>query len=124
MKIKNKKNTIYQAIIIFILCLSIIACLNLYVFLDNYNKIQEEKNSNVISNKFAVLLENDEGVFEESKVSKWPSNGYTYNSSKSNCVDVYGNVIAGILTYNSTTNIATVNTKKSVQCYLYFNKNS
>ena len=124
MKIKTKRTKIYQILIIFILSISIIFCLELYILLDNYNTVQEEQNTNIILNNFAVMLENDEGVFEESHVSKWPSNGYTYNSYKSNCVDVNGNIMDGILSYNTTTNVATVNTKKTVSCYLYFNKNS
>lgn len=125
MKIIDIKRNILYTIIISLLCLGILLCLYFHNTLSFEEPIKGS--TKVItsienSDMFAILLETDEGIYVESTATTWPTNGYVFDESRSGCVDIYGNNVAGILSFNN--NIATVNTSKTVQCYLYFNINS
>ncbi len=78
-------------------------------------------NKNIInSDIFAIMLEQSDGTYKESSDKVWPTTGYTYNESMSGCIDQNGNKLDGILNYDATNNIATVDTVSTSYCYLYF----
>ena len=90
-------------------------------------KIDEVKlKDNVVNNKskkgLAIMLNNGDGKYTESKESSWPTEGYLYNNEKSGCIDTLGNTVKDVLTYNQLTNKLSLRVNKKVYCYLYFDK--
>lgn len=113
--------------IIFCVCLlvivEIIALFLMYKSINNKNAnlATVDLKGNIVNNDmFAIMLEQSDGTYKEDKSNTWPTDGYTYNESMSGCIDINGNRLDGVLTYDSTNNIATVDTGKTSYCYLYF----
>ncbi len=83
-------------------------------------------NDNLSNNKntmFAILLEQDNGIYIETSDSKWPDSTYTFNQEKSGCVDNNGVALdKSVLTFDIDTRIALVTTNTTTYCYLYFDK--
>ena len=111
---------VYVIPIIFIL-------LSIYILLDN--KKEEVKLDDVIvkenvSNKkgFAIMLQDEAGSdsYTASESTTFPTEGYTFNSEKSECIDDRGYKIDGVLSYNDETHKVGVTTNKTVYCYVYF----
>ena len=121
MKYINFKKVIFLAILGSALFLGIF-CYN-YFSIDK-KEANSAKNSIDNRNMFAILLENSDGTYSESSDNTWPTSGYVYNSEKSGCVDGSGNPIEGILSFDTSTKIATVDTDQTTYCYLYFSKTS
>jgi len=72
----------------------------------------------------AIMIETEHNSddYEESNTSSWPKTGYKFNKEKSGCIDNSGSTIENSLSYNSTTNIVTVDTEVTTKCYIYFDK--
>ncbi len=87
-------------------------------YLDNVN-LKDIKNNSML----AIMLEQSDGSYIESDSSVWPTD-MTYNETLSGCIDASGNKINGALTYDSSTNIATVESGVTSYCYLYFDIDS
>ena len=119
MQVVNKKMCV-----IVILLLVIIESCTLFLMYKSYgnkNNTLDEVNLNINnSNMFAIMLEQEDGTYKEDTTNTWPTSGYTYNESMSVCIDINGNKLDGVLTYDSTNNIATVDTGNTSYCYLYF----
>ncbi|MBQ7031119.1 MAG: BspA family leucine-rich repeat surface protein [Bacilli bacterium] len=119
MQVVNKKMCV-----IVILVLVIIESCTLFLMYKSYgnkNTNLDEVNLNISnSNMFAIMLEQDDGTYKEDTSNTWPTSGYTYNESVSGCIDINGNKLDGVLSYDSTNNIATVDTGNTSYCYLYF----
>ena len=119
MQVVNKKMCV-----IVILVLVIIESCTLFLMYKSYgnkNTNLDEVNLNISnSNMFAIMLEQEDGTYKEDTSNKWPTDGYTYNESMSGCIDINGNKLDGVLSYDSTNNIATVDTGNTSYCYLYF----
>ena len=93
----------------------------MYKSFSNKNTNLDEVNPNINnSNMFAIMLEQADGTYKESSDNSWPTDGYTYNASMSGCIDINGNKLDGVLSYDATNNIATVDTGATSYCYLYF----
>jgi len=75
------------------------------------------KTSKIDREKFAIYVE-DDGEYVEYDNDTFPTDGYTFNSELSNCVDVKGNIVENILSLNG--NSVTVTSNKTVYCTLYF----
>ena len=104
---------------IIILLLIVIESITLFLAYKSLNsKVYEEEINTSKNNMFAILIEQDDGSYKES--STWPTDNYIYNSSLSGCVDYSGNKLNGALSFDEETKVATVNTKTSAKCYLYF----
>ncbi|MBQ7030879.1 MAG: hypothetical protein IJN13_00710 [Bacilli bacterium] len=87
----------------------------------NANLATVDLKGNIVNNDmFAIMLEQSDGTYKEDKSNTWPTDGYTYNASMSGCIDINGNKLDGVLTYDATNNIATVDTGNTSYCYLYF----
>lgn len=71
------------------------------------------------SEMLTIYVDDGDGYKKYTKDNKWPS-GYSFNKDKSICVNDDGNELKGILSFDSTNNIATVRTKETAYCYLYF----
>ena len=119
MQVVNKKMCV-----IVILVLVIIESCTLFLMYKSFsNKTTnlDEVNLNISnSNMFAIMLEQDDGTYKEDTTSTWPTSGYTYNADMSGCIDINGNKLDGVLSYDSANNIATVDTGNTSYCYLYF----
>ncbi|MBQ8901468.1 MAG: hypothetical protein IJY87_00175 [Bacilli bacterium] len=119
MQVVNKKMCV-----IVILVLVIIESCTLFLMYKSYgnkNTNLDEVNLNINNaNMFAIMLEQEDGTYKEDKTSTWPTSGYTYNASMSGCIDINGNKLDGVLSYDATNNIATVDTGNTSYCYLYF----
>ncbi|MBQ8902566.1 MAG: hypothetical protein IJY87_05885 [Bacilli bacterium] len=93
----------------------------MYKSYGNKNTNLDEVNLNISnSNMFAIMLEQSDGTYKEDTTNTWPTSGYAYNESMSGCVDINGNKLDGVLSYDATNNIATVDTGNTSYCYLYF----
>jgi len=70
----------------------------------------------------AIMLETEHNSddYEESNTSSWPKTGYKFNKEKSGCIDNSGSTIENSLSYDSITNIVTVDTGVTTKCYIYF----
>ncbi|MBQ8901970.1 MAG: hypothetical protein IJY87_02750 [Bacilli bacterium] len=87
----------------------------------NANLATVDLKGNIVNNNmFAIMLEQEDGTYKEDTTSTWPTDGYTYNASMSGCIDINGNKLDGVLSYDATNNIATVDTGNTSYCYLYF----
>ncbi len=78
-----------------------------------------EKDTEVInSNMITMMYETDAGtgVYEETKDTTWPENGYIFNNTLSGCEN------GGELEYNSINNTVNLLSNKSDNCYVYFDK--
>jgi len=120
MQVVNKKMCV-----IVILVLVIIESCTLFLMYKSYgnkNNTLDEVNLNkeINSNMFAIMLEQSDGTYKEDTTNTWPTSGYTYNADMSGCIDINGNKLDGVLSYDATTNIATVDTGNTSYCYLYF----
>jgi len=77
--------------------------------------VKEEKKT------MAIMLGDKNGVYTESDSNFWPSNKkYIFNSERSGCIDMKGNPVDGVLSYNNELMAASLTTNKTVSCYLYF----
>lgn len=72
------------------------------------------------SKTLAIMLQNDTGEYTKSESSAFPTTGYRFNSTKSGCVDVNGNIIESSLTYNNETNKVNLRINRKAICYVYF----
>ena len=95
------------------------------MFMNNTSTNNETKEESIVSSnnaRFAVLLEQADGTYVESTDAKFPTTGYEYDNSKSGCVDKDGNKIEGVMSYNKTTGILTLNNDETTNCYIYFKR--
>ena len=117
MRFKNKK--MITVIIIVLVVIEISTMFLMYKSLNNKKTTIDKVTLNKVDKKaFAVLLEQADGTYLE--VDSWPNEGYVYNSEKSGCMDENGNKIDNAISFDQTTNLATLNTNKTTYCYLYF----
>jgi len=72
---------------------------------------------------FIILLEQEDGTFQESEDNVWPTSGYVYNEEKSECLDYNNQRIEEILVYDKINNIATLESGEVKNCNIYFNLN-
>ncbi len=71
---------------------------------------------------YAVLLETGYNTKTYTKSNTWPTSGYTFDATRSGCVDKNGKEVDTVINYKN--NLATLNdVKESVKCYMYFSKN-
>ena len=88
---------------------------------DNLEEIILDFNSEDVMkyNNIAIMIEVEDGTYEESTLKKWPGS-MEFNESLSKCVDQNKNEIEGALVFQD--GIAKVNTSTTTYCYLYFDK--
>jgi len=117
MRVKNRK-----IILIMVITLTLIEISSLFLMYNSYNSksILNEKNISNKNNMFAIMLEQSDGTFKESKESNWPGIGYNYNPDESGCINDYGEKVDGVLKYKHGVNSAIVETDETVFCYLFF----
>jgi len=119
MILKNKK-FIFNLIIMLVLIETCTLFLMYKSFSNNQTEDIVSNKKNIKSKNFAVMLEQSDGTYIESNMNKWPSEGYIYSKTKSGCIDINGNKLDGILTYDEDKNIAIIETTTTSFCYLYF----
>ena len=109
---KNKKRNLI------IFSTFIILVIGIYLIVP---KTKEEENNktktNVNTNGFLTLmLEQDDGTYQKSSASAWPTGNYAFNSTLSGCER------GGELVYDRETNIVKLISSGSDKCYVYFDK--
>ena len=82
--------------------------------ISNTNKDTEVINSNMITMMYET--EAGTGIYEETKDTTWPENGYIFNENLSGCEN------GGELEYNSINKTVNLLSNKSDNCYVYFDK--
>ena len=92
------------------------------LFVLNYSKPKDvvESSKSNISKKFntiSMMIETDkDGIYEVSKESSWPTNGYIFNEKLSKCEN------GGIIYWEDNKQKAVVKNNVSDKCYVYFDK--
>ena len=89
------------------------------IFIVNKNSANNElilkDNNNLINNSFLTLmLEQEDGTYQESTSNTWPGEGYIFNKELSKCQN------GGELSYDSENNKVILYSNKSDGCYVYF----
>jgi len=121
---RRKKLTVIVILLVLIEIFSVIFVWNITsdkeTVLDNVKLRDNEKSLKGL----AIMLETEHNSddYEESNTSSWPTTGYKFNKEKSGCIDNSGSTIENSLSYDSTTNIVTVDTGVTTKCYIYFDK--
>ena len=85
-------------------------------FYDNEVMSDTEEHQSTSNKMMSLMLETKykSGVYEVSKDSKWPGNGYTFNSELSSCEN------GGTLTWNEDKRTVALKTRLSYKFYVYF----
>lgn len=120
MKGVNKKARLIIMTLILIECFSIFLT---YKSFENKKINEDIEKYNFNKNMFAIYVKNGDGDYEVYKNSGvWPSevDDYSINKSKSYCVNSTGETLEGVLEFANGE--ATVVTKQTVFCYLYFDQ--
>ena len=110
----NKKVLLISGVLLtFCLIITIIMVL----INDKDTNIYNNKISNNINNGFLTLmLEQDDGSYQESTSNTWPESGYIFNNNLSKCEN------GSTLTYDEETKTINLKTSISDKCYIYFDK--
>ena len=77
------------------------------------------KEITVDKNMFGLYLEDEDGVYQKSSLTTWPTN-MVFNTEKSACMDVNGEIVPNVLKYENSG--ISVSAGKTVYCYVYFDK--
>ena len=116
----KKKLLFFSGFIIIILVFIFIVYKNSYkneIYTDkNDENVKNNEKINKIPGMVSLMLETKykSGQYKASTDNKWPSSGYEFNESLSNCEN------GGKLTWNEDRGTVTVKTNKSDRCYVYF----
>ncbi len=111
----NKKKLIIGISSIFVI-VALIITLSLTLFKSNDNMVlSDNTNQKLINNSFLTLmLEQEDGTYQESTSSTWPSGNYAFNSEMSRCEN------GGELRWDREEGIVELLSNKSDACYVYF----
>ena len=109
--VKKRKLSI---LLFFFLLLTVIFVL----FFNLKNKININNNQTSINNNsmFAIMLEQEDGTYQESMNGLWPGDGYVFNETLSFCEN------GSKLTWNEELGAVTLSTGISDKCTLYFDE--
>ena len=81
----------------------------------NNEVVMKENNKKIVNNSFLTLmLEQEDGTYQESTSNTWPSGNYAFNESLSRCEN------GGELRWNREEGIVNLLSNKSDACYVYF----
>src|SRR5699024_11646553 len=109
----TKKKVVLCSIISIILIGGIILAYNLGK--SDSPTLAESKPNKLINNSFLTLmLEQEDGTYQESTTNTWPSGNYAFNSELSRCEN------GGELRWNREEGIVNLLSNKSDACYVYF----
>ena len=109
----TKKKVVLCSIISIILIGGIILVYNLGK--SDSPTLAESKPNKLINNSFLTLmLEQEDGTYQESKSNTWPSGNYAFNSELSRCEN------GGELRWDREEGIVELLSNKSDACYVYF----
>ena len=109
---KNRKKTTIISVLI-ILVIGVI----FFAYKNDRKLYKEEINRNKM---FAIMIEKGDGKYIEYRSKKWPEYGYKYNKEKTKCVDRDRKDIGNIIEYDARINEATMKSRRSAYCTLYF----
>ena len=112
----KKKLLFFSGFIIIILVFILIVYKNEIYTEKNDENVKNNEKINKIPGMVSLMLETKagSGEYKVSTDSKWPTSGYVFNESLSNCEN------GGKLTWNEDKGTVTVKTNKSDRCYVYF----
>ncbi len=106
-----------KKIILFIILLSLIS-MSVIVLYDKSETTLEsfEKNNKKNNRSLTIMLENDNGNYEMSTSSNWPTEGYEFNMELSKCEN------GGELSWDEENKIVLLSGNTMDKCYIYFDK--
>lgn len=120
-----EKNKIKKIGIIILFIISLITMV-FSLYNNNFkNRISLDKildnidNVEVGNTTFALMIQKDDGTYDKSSSTKWPT-GMKFNNELSNCLDIYGNKMTNVLSYDVTNNLVYANVTGTAYCYVYF----
>ena len=124
MKLFNQNKTILTIIGSLLLIFVISGGLLIWDYNSNKNKELDEvilNNNKGDNSMFAIMLEQDDGTYDESDSNTWPTDGErVYDQKLSGCIDANGNSIDNALSYDAVNNKVILRTQQASMCYLYF----
>ncbi|MBQ7031774.1 MAG: hypothetical protein IJN13_05380 [Bacilli bacterium] len=124
MKLFNQNKTILTIIGSLLLIFVISGGLLIWDYNSNKNKELDEvilNNNKGDNSMFAIMLEQDDGTYDESGSNTWPTDGErVYDQKLSGCIDANGNSIDNALSYDAVNNKVILRTQQASMCYLYF----
>ncbi len=119
-----KKIRVKYFVVGMLLILEIISLTLMYKSSHNKEVVLDEvKLKDLIKNDMISIMtdETGKGTYTEyTKSNTFPNKSYTYNSSKSQCINEKGSVVNNVLTFDGTKAILTSN--EGMHCTLYFDK--
>lgn len=112
--------------IVVIPILVVVEIFSVFLMIKSYrnfdSSMASKKVENIVNKKqFSMFVENSSGNYEEYTNSNYFPTGYTLNVDKTMCTDNRGVEVFDVLSVNN--NYITVNSPKTVYCYLYFDLN-
>ena len=84
------------------------------------NIYKEEVKEELKMKTFAIMIEKADGKYIEYRGKEWPKVGYVFNKEKTTCVDRDKEDIGNIVEFDVKTKVATMKSKTSSFCTLYF----
>ncbi len=112
---KNKKKLILIGVIAVILVVASTVTLSLTLFKSSDNEIVSNPKREVNNNNFLTLMiEQEDGSYQESTSNTWPDGNYVFNKELSRCEN------GGELDWDRETNRVILYSNKSDGCYVYF----
>ena len=115
---KNKKKLILIGLIAVIIVVASTVTLSLTLFKSSDNEIvsnpKREVNNN--NNFITLMIEQEDGSYQESTSNTWPDGNYVFNKELSRCEN------GGELDWDRETNRVILYSNKSDGCYVYFDK--
>ena len=119
-----KKIRVKYFVVGMLLILEIISLTLMYKSSHNKEVVLDEvKLKDLIKNDMISIMtdETGKGTYTEyTKSNTFPNKSYTYNSSKSQCINEKGSVVNNVLTFDGTRAILT--SDEGMHCTLYFDK--
>ena len=84
-----------------------------------YLEEKKTKINKVSKEKFAIYIRED-SEYEEYDGETFPTEGYVLNINESYCMDINGNKVEEVITYENRE--VTVTSNKTLYCYIYFDR--
>ena len=114
----NLKIVVISLMLLVIMVLTMLTC---YFSFNVKKDVFETVITNQKDDMFAIMLEQTDGTYKSESINIWPV-GYFFNKSKSYCIDKSGNVLNGIMDFDSNKKTIKLTTTKAYSCTVYFDR--
>lgn len=110
---------LYRVIVPVLVVIEICSIFLMYKSFNNRLLVNEHVDETIVEKKqFSMFVENSSGNYVEYSGGNYFPTGYVLNTDKTICTDNRGTEITNVLQINN--NYITVNSGKTIYCYLYF----